>query len=426
MTDTLPGRTLRHPLTLWIAFVLVHLVVGLIALSSPAGTGDVTFVYPFWVEWGLRTGQWVGIQTAWVYPILALPPMIAAHAFGASVMAPVWLCLVMVADAVAFAFLTGFGRDRRMAVLAWWWLGFLLLLGPIALTRIDSFTAPFVIPGVLLLARSPRVAAALLTIAAWIKVWPAAIVLAAVVAMRRRLAVLGYAVLVSALIAIVVVAIGGGANLFSFVTAQSGRGLQVESVLATSWLWRALLHPGDTKVYYDTTILTYQVHGPGVATAAEVANPVLAIVVLAVLVLSVLAARRGVPAPELLPVMALGFTVALIVADKVGSPQYAGWLAAPVLLGMATRLTGRGIRFVVPAVAGLVIAGLTQLVYPTFYDQLLALDPSMLVVLTVRNLLYIALLAWAFARLALLLRRPPLRDEGDWLPGAWPFRVVGA
>ena len=420
MTGTAVRRLGRHPLTLWIAFVLVHLVVGLIALK--VGVGDVTYVYPFWVEWGLHTGQWVGIQTAWVYPILALPPMVASQALGSALIAPVWLGMVMVADAIGFAFLIGFGRDRRMVALGWWWLAFLLLLGPIALTRIDSFTVPFAIPGVLLLARSPRVAAALLTIAAWIKVWPAAIVVAAVVAMRRRIAVLASAVIVSVLIAVVVIALGGAANLFSFVTAQSGRGLQVESVLATSWLWRALIHPGDTDIYYDTTILTYQIHGPGVSGAAEVANPVLGLVVLAVLVLGIVAARRGVAAPELLPVMSLGFVSALIVANKVGSPQYVAWLAVPILLGMATRLVGRGIPFVVPAVAGLVIAGLTQLIYPYFYDQLLGLYTPLLLVLTLRNLLYVALLVWAIVRLVQLLRRPPVeRDEGEWLPAAWPF-----
>ena len=58
-----------------------------------------------------------------------------------------------------------------------------MLLGPIAVARIDSFTIPIAVIGMLLLATAPKVAGMLLTIAAWIKVWPAALIAAAVVAL---------------------------------------------------------------------------------------------------------------------------------------------------------------------------------------------------------------------------------------------------
>ena len=83
----------------------------------------------------------------------------------------------MIVNAAAFAVLLT--RGRAVAVAAWWWLGFLAVLGPIALARIDSITVPIALAGMLLLATRPRIAAVLLTIAAWIKVWPAALVAAA-------------------------------------------------------------------------------------------------------------------------------------------------------------------------------------------------------------------------------------------------------
>jgi hypothetical protein len=418
---------LAHPLALWIAFVLVHLAIGAIALSKvPAGVGDVVTTYPVWIENGLQYGQWVGIQLPWVYPILALPPMLLADAFGPDWIAPMWLSLVLVADAAAFAVLTGFARERRTAVAAWWWLAFLLALGPIALTRIDSFATPAALAGVLLLARAPRVAGAVLAVGAWIKVWPAALIAAAVVALRRRLDVLLGAVVLSAVVVAIGLALGAGSNLFSFITAQSGRGLQIEAPLATPFLWAAAAH-GPISVYYDTVILTYQVRGPGVDETAGVATPLLVLAVGAVLLLGVVAARRGASAAALLPPMALGFTTALFVANKVGSPQYVGWLAVPVVLGLALRAAVGGRRFTGPAILTLVVAGLTQVIYPFWYDLLLELHPGMLVVLTVRNLLLIALFAWSIVLLVDRVRRPwSEEDAEDWLPDAWPFRRRGS
>lgn len=415
---------LARPFVLWAAFVLVHLIVGAIALNVRSGIGDVETTYPVWIDDGVRTGQWVGIQLPWVYPLLALPPMLIADALGPTWIAPMWLSLVMLADAAAFAVLTGFARERRTALAAWWWLGFVLVLGPIALTRIDSFATPAALAGVLLLGSRPRVAGVLLAIGAWIKVWPAALVAAAIVAVRRRLDVLLGAAVLSAIVVAAGLIIGAGANLFSFVTAQSGRGLQIESPLATPWMWAAAADRHAVSVYYDRVILTFQVRGTGVLSTAALATPLLVLTVGAVLVLGVIAARRGASAAVLLPPMALGFTTALIVANKVGSPQYIGWLAVPVVLGLVLRATANGRSFAGPAVLTLVIAGLTQLIYPFGYDLLLGLQPAMLLVLTVRNALLIALFVWAIVLLVDRVRRPSSAgdDDGEWLPAAWPFR----
>jgi hypothetical protein len=134
-----------------------------------------------------------------------------------------------------------------------------------------------------------------------------------------------------------------------------------------------------------------------------------------VLALGVVAARRGSDAAEVLPAMALGFTTALIVVNKVGSPQYVGWIAAPVVLGLAVRATGRGASFAGPAALALATAGLTQLIYPTFFNRLLATDLTMVLVLTLRNLLLLLLLVWAVALLVRRIARP-VGEDGEWLP----------
>ncbi|HEY4153054.1 MAG TPA: glycosyltransferase 87 family protein, partial [Pseudolysinimonas sp.] len=389
--------------------------------------GDVNWVYKFWVEHGLVSGQWVGLQTSWVYPIVALLPMITAYAFGPALYASTWLSLIMVVDAAAFAVVTAFGRDRRVAHVGWWWLGLLLALGPVALGRIDAVAVAVAVVGLLCLATAPRAAGALLAVATWIKVWPAALIAAVFIAVSSRIRVALAAIVTSAAILVVAIVLGGGgANAFSFVTQQADRGLQIESGLGTFWMWDAFSHrPGASMIYYDTSILTYQLRGQGVQTAAAIATPLLAFVACALLLLAILIARRGVPAAELLPPLALALTTALILFNKVGSPQFVTWLAVPIVLGLTTAATGGGRSFRVPASIGLVIAGLTQLIYPYLYDELLALNVWMLLVLTARNLLYLALLVWAVWSMARLLSPGvdlQLLDESEWLPRVWPFQ----
>ena len=107
------------------------------------------------------------------------------------------------------------------------------------------------------------------------------------------------------------------------------------------------------------------------------------------------AVRRGAAAADLLAPLALAIVTTLIAFNKVGSPQFISWLAVPVVLGLATKLAGRGRPFAVPAAIVLLVAALTQSFYPYLYDELLSLNPLLLVILTLRNLLLFVLLGWA-------------------------------
>ncbi|CAN5415438.1 hypothetical protein BH10ACT6_BH10ACT6_03330 [soil metagenome] len=423
------AAVVRHPLTLWAAFVLVHFWLGMLGLFAPGlPLGDVILVYKFWVEHGLVAHHWVGLDTPGVYPVVALLPMIVAYLFGPALYASTWLSLVMLVDAAAFAVIMGFGRDRRLAPVAWWWLGLLVLLGPVALGRIDSIVAPVAIVGLLCLGAAPRLAGALLAVAAWIKVWPAALIAAVLIVIRGRWRFLTGVVVTCVVIVVGAMLLGGGTDLLSFVTQQTGRGLQIESGIGTFWMWGTYVNPNVFYLAYDTTILTYQLTGPGVDVAAAITTPLMALVVAGLLVLGLVATRRGVLIGHLLPPLALAITTALIVFNKVGSPQFVTWLAVPIVFGLATAATGRGISFRSPALLGLVIAALTQIVYPYLYSYLLDRNSTMIVVLTMRNFLYLVLLGWAIAAVVRLCRTGPERGlregavyEAEWLPQVWPF-----
>jgi hypothetical protein len=394
----------------WGAFVAVHVLLGWICLGMP-GTGigeyalglplgDVTLVYRPWVEQALSGSGVPGIDEPWVYPIAALLPMMAAMAAGPEHYGLVWLVLVTLLNAGALALLLGRGTSPRRRGAAWWWIVFTAALGPIAVARIDAITVPLAVSALLLVAQHPRIGGTLLAIATWIKVWPAALIGALLLASTRRWVVLAAGVVTSAVLGGIVIGAGGGAHLASFVFEQTGRGLQIEAPVAVPYLWIAAAGLESSYIYYSTEILTFQVAGPHTEVVAAVMTPLLACAAAAVAALGVRAVRLGAPVVRVLPPLALALVVTFQLVNKVGSPQFLTWLVAPIVLG----IVWRGRRYVIPAGIALALAALTQLVYPYLYSRLLAADPVLVAVLTVRNIGYVVLLCWAVYAVVTALR----------------------
>lgn len=390
-----------HPMALWLGFVGVHTVLVLLCLHAPGWPmGDVEAVYKMWVGQAAGGGSQVGIDEPWVYPIVAYLPMALANILGPNLYVQMWLGLVVALNAVAFAVLSGGLRLRRArprwrVVAAWWWLAFVLLLGPIALARIDAITMPLAIVALLVVGSRPAIGAAVLTIAAWIKVWPAALVAALVIASRSRLRVMQSAIVVCIVVIVCSMVLGGAPYVLSFVTEQTGRGLQIESPVSTLWMWMAALGVNAAAVYYDFDILTFQVRGGGAEVASALMTPLMALAAASVVLLGVWLVRRGAHFVRVFPALALALVVVLIAFNKVGSPQFMTWLAAPIILGL---VYSRG-EWRTPALLGLTLAALTQLIYPYYYAALMNAEIWMVFVLTVRNVLVFVLLGWAIAAL---------------------------
>ncbi len=391
---------------LWLVFVLVHGFVGVMGyLMSNGPMGDVYLVYEPWSGCALGIGDYcsgpheiVGITTKWVYPILALVPMILAWAFEWLVSyTPAWAILVTLIDAIAFALLVGDARSRGRVAAASFWLAFMVALGPVGMYRLEGITVPLAIIGCLWLVRRPWWGSVLLAVATWIKVWPAALIAAALFAVRRRGAIIGGAAIVSVVTALTVVALGGGPYLFGFISDQTTRGLQIEAPVSAVYLWFSSLDLFGSRVYYDPGLLTFQVRGPGLDAVIAVMTPLLAITVLAILGVAFWALRRGARFVALFPPLALSLVLALIVVNKVGSPQYIAWFVAPLVFALVVdyRAWAR------PAAFALVIGLLTQIVYPIFYNYLMVAQPAwgVVLLLTVRNILLVVFLGWVLVRL---------------------------
>ncbi|VTR77323.1 glycosyltransferase 87 family protein [Cellulomonas hominis] len=407
----------------WIAYVGVVLI--------PAKAFWDLDLYRWWMWQGLHEGVWPVLDGDWVYPAGAVLPMLApalVDAVGTRTYALGWSVLVTVLDAVAVGVLLRYaprsparGAEAVRGVVdpprhdpalgAWWWIAFVLMLGPVAVGRLDAVVAPVVVVALAVALRHPAVASALLTAGAWVKVAPGALLLPLVLVLRRPWRDL---VLPAAAVCVVVagaVAAGGGlAHLTSFLTEQGERGLQVESVAATPWVL-AGLGSASVRVVLNQEITTWEIAGPGTAAVAGALGLVLPLALAAVTALLWWVRRRagdGLDTAGFLARGALLVAVTLILANKVGSPQFIGWLAGPVVVGLA-RPGARGLRsWQTPAVLVLVIAVLTQVVFPIAYDGITLQQPVPTVVLAVRNVLLVVL-AGVVARDLIRTGRPASR-----------------
>ncbi|MCT2224889.1 hypothetical protein [Microbacterium paraoxydans] len=403
-------------LALWIAFLLVHLVTAWLGWVYPSQPmGDVVLVYEPWAAAAWSGGEIVGVTESWVYPQLALLPMMLAAVLAAPFLPLLgvsgayligWALLVTVLDAVAFAVLVGRGHVRARRTAAWFWCAALLLLGPIALYRIDAVTVPIAVVAGLWLVTRPTIAAALLTIGAWIKIWPGALLLAAVVAARARLRMLLAAAGVTAGVVVVLLLLGADTEILGFLTAQTGRGLQIEAVAATPFLWMAVT--GAARIEYSYDILTFQIVAPGAEALAMILTPLLVLAAAAVTVVGGVKAARGASFARLFPPLALLLVTVLIALNKVGSPQFQTWLLAPVILWLV--LDRRRARTAAALVLALCL--LTCLVYPLSYDGLLRAEAAPVLLLTMRNAVLVVLAAVSAVALARVpaVRRPRTQE----------------
>jgi len=386
-----------RPSLVWLLFAAVHAWLAYLGTGPESGSFADVELYRRWVETGLTTGTWPVLDGPWVYPVGALLAMLApalADVASPTAYAAAWCLLVTVLDAVAVALMLRRGRSGRLG--AAWWLVFLALLGPVAMGRIDAIVGPMSVVALLLALAHPRVSTVLVTAAAWIKVAPGAAILPVLLTARRpwRDVVLpGFVVCV--VVVGTVAALGGADHVASFVQEQEQRGLQVESVAATPWLVANLFAPAAV-IEFDATIVTYEIQGPGTQTTADVLGWLLPLAVLAVAAL--LWWRRRADGPvfwsddarrgDLLLRTAFALAVALIVANKVGSPQFIAWLAPPVAVALCVGAP----RWRRTAAVVLAVAAATQWVYPWQYDEVVNSVAGGTAVLTVRNALLVLLL----------------------------------
>ncbi|WP_125615057.1 glycosyltransferase 87 family protein [Specibacter cremeus] len=392
----------RTPASVWWGFAVVHLyfLAWMATFFVHGDTFSDTEQYRQWALMGFNPQDLDGKISPWVYPVLAQLPIFAANALGPHLYLLTWTLIIAALDAAGVYYLTRGKRAQRGIAPAWFWLFFTLFMGYLSFARVEGITAPIVLIALLYAAERPLVAAALLSVATWVKVWPAAVVAPLLIASARRVRVFLVGLGVSAVVAAATILSGAGAHLLDFAVNQGERGMQLEATFSTPWVWLSVFGAGGSHIADNVAINSSEVYGPGVVVAAKLMQPLLVLAALAGAVLMVWALRRGAEREELVLEGALLMVTAFIVFNKVGSPQFIVWLVPVVVAGLAHDWA----RWKVPAALLMGIAVTTFVIYPLFYTPLIHANPVMALVLTVRNVLLVVMLVWSIRRTAELGR----------------------
>ncbi|MEV8132576.1 glycosyltransferase 87 family protein [Pseudarthrobacter oxydans] len=392
-----------RPSSVWWGFAVVHLYfLGWMASFFLHGdTFSDTEQYRQWAMDGYNPGDLDGKISPWVYPVLAQIPIFLANIAGPDLYLLVWFLIITALNAVGLAFLTRGPRKAGGIAPAWWWLFFTVFMGYLSFARVEGITAPIVLIALLYAAQRPVVAGVLLSIATWIKVWPAAVLVPIVIASRKRIHILLSGVAVTAVVALGTWLSGGLPHIMDFLTNQGERGMQLEATFSTPWVWLSVFNIAGSKMADNTAINSTEVYGPGAGVAAFLMQPLLILAAVIAAVLLVRALNRGAEREELFLEGSLMMVTAFIVFNKVGSPQFIIWLAPVIIAG----LTHDWERWKVPAALLMGIAMTTFVIYPLFYTPLIHAHPVMAAILTTRNVLLVVLLWWSVKRTAELGRK---------------------
>ena len=352
------------------------------------------------------------------YPPLAIPLMVLPTKLGRlggydwvfAVEMMVFCAGAAVATTLAAARLWP-GRKAALGAMAACTAG-VLLSGPIIANRFDVVVALDVALFAYFLARRWWwSAAAALGLGFALKLTPAMFLPLSFLLAARRRAVLHSAVafVVAAVLPFLPYLAGGARGLLYVLTFHGRRPLQIESLLASGHL---LAHAaGLGRLTVTNSYGSQGVLGPGTTVLASL-SPGLLLAGIAFLYVLVWRRRQHLrDCPADVPLVLLAMVLVLVCTSKVLSPQFLVWTLPLVALVMAGGGRGR-------IALGLGLLGvtlLTQVGFPRYYWDLVALHRGPIVLLIVRNL---ALLAVSVAAVLAVRRLPRTKKQARPLPDA--------
>ncbi|MFC5382281.1 glycosyltransferase 87 family protein [Aquipuribacter nitratireducens] len=369
-----PARRHTVPLLIlgWVAARV--LMVVLYAADDFVGRslawGDLA-LYEFWAQQIRDTGAMPDGVT-WMYPPLAAPVLLLADALPGS-FGSGFVLLVLAADlAVLALLLRAVVREGGHRTGAWAWVVLVPLLGLIAWARLDLLPVAAAAGALLLAAARPVLAGVLAALGTAVKAWP--VVLGLLFLRERRW--LAGAVGAGLLLALVLTLLLDDA--WGFVANLSGRGIQVESVLALPWTLQQAL--GGT-VDGDFVNGTYEVLEPGTEVLAVVA-PLLMVTAVGA---GLWSSRHRAPALRWYVAV-----TALLATSPLLSTQFVLWLVGGA--AVAAVLPGRDgdlARRTLPLVGVVVL--LSHLTFPLQWGGLVGDGQLAAWTLLTRNVLLLAL-----------------------------------
>ncbi|HUR74665.1 MAG TPA: glycosyltransferase family 87 protein [Sporichthya sp.] len=377
----------------------------------PSVTADVREIYSRWYD-VLSTGSFPAHDVMWQYPpaaaLVMLVPGLLPFSYGVGFY---WMSFVV--DCLTFGVLLVAAR-RRMAEdvaaaieagrptaptgrwawartqpwAAWVWTLGVALGGPIGYGRYDLIVTGVAVSGLVLLVRADAnpigdrgrrwAGGGLLAFGAMLKIWPALLLLCAGPGRRWREA--GAAAVVTGALILVGFWVTMP-NALSFLDAQGGRGIEVESIAALPF-HVASHHGWDGYVGLNYGSMEYL--GPHVNLAAKLCL-IASVLAFGWLVFWRLTARTWQESTS--ADAALVGVLLFVVTSRVISPQYMVWMVG---LGAVCALNfgARGTSVMrLPVGMVLVATALSCLEYPYWFDELLNAERGAVLLVTVRNVL---------------------------------------
>jgi len=353
------------------------LMLGILAAFESFIVGDVYYYHRKIV--GLFEVGLPGTLMEYPTPVVWILTLPYGLGLGNGVAYLVSFMVFMLALDAVFTYAVWRSGGRRHDAAVDFWLLFVFLVGPLSYVRFDMIPAVLA-GGALLAARTrPWVAGALTGLGAAIKLWPALLIPVLLADKeRRKPTAIGF-VVVGFGLALISLITGGLTRLFSPLTWQSGRGLQIESIWATPLMLLRMVRP-EQWVVEISRYQAYEIFGSGVGLWQAVSNVATVLGLVTIVVLWVRAYRMpGGVTPVAVALVVLATVTVVIITNKTLSPQYLLWIGGPIaaLLLLRDSTTPDLRRWIVRiGLGGLVLAGLTQLVYPLLYDGYLGFTNS--------------------------------------------------
>jgi Glycosyltransferase family 87 len=357
---------------LWAIWLATRAALYLL-VTVPRRPGDIG-IYQRWYACCLSHGRFPTADPLWQYPPgAALAFWLPGRLPGGYLDS--FALLITACDLAVTLMLCAAARRGGSWSGAWYWTCGAPLLGAVVVTRFDMVPVALSVAA-LCLTRRGGDRGALIGAAAAIKLWPVTLLAGTPPGQGRRTLAAAAAVLAAAC-----ASFAGATG--SFLAHQDARGAEIESVAATPFMiWRHAGWPGTVVFRFGAWQLS---HGHA-ALAMDASR--LSLVVVAAAVLGwrlAVAAGRVRWRPEFAADAPLAATLLFLVASPVLSPQYMLWVTGLAAVCLATgRTTQRP-----AAVAVLAAAGLTQVIFPIGWGDLLSGSGLFTGVLVVRNMLLI-------------------------------------
>ena len=155
--------------------LLVQLILISVSTLSGDPMGDVRYTYEAWTKNMAQGNYLLGLKDPWVYPFVAQVPMWSAYLVSFGDYMTGWLLITVNLNMLLIAYLLGWGSKLERYKAAWFLIGCIFLVGPVAIGRLEVFSLALTVLAVIaFLENRDSRSIQFFNLATWIKVSPMA------------------------------------------------------------------------------------------------------------------------------------------------------------------------------------------------------------------------------------------------------------